>query len=319
MDKKSFVDALVKRGFRGRRGVISGEIVRPIAEALYDRLTKTAADYDDDDLLDEPDEPVPGLDMPELNMDLDDDLMPDMPIEEPAGAPASLHERQLELWRQWQKTGNDQYVEDLLDSLTPLFKHVLNKYTQYPIPYNILMHKSMMLARDALGKYDPTKSKLSTYVMNQIRPLDRFVKQYQNVSYVPEFLSKEFGRYEAAQQALADNLGRTPNDAEMAEYMKMPLNHIQRIRAAKTQSMLASSNVSEREEQFIDNARSKLDDRAIYLRSQLEGKERQAFDKLFSHRGGHLLAEDLAKDLGVTAADIYAWRRRWTRALSGVQ
>lgn len=324
MTRQEMIDDLVKRGFRGSHGMVRGESIRSVAEALYDRLYGAEEKQAslDDDALDMPiDDPVmPDLDTPELNMDLNDDLMPeDIPMIEPVLAEPTLHDRQLEMWQQWQRTGNDQYVEDLLDSLTPLFKHVLNKYTQYPIPYNILMHKSMMLARDALGKYDPTKSKLSTYVMNQIRPLDRFVKQYQNVSYVPEFLSKEFGRYEAAQQALADNLGRTPNDAEMADYMQMPVGHIERIRAAKTQSMLASGNVSEHEEQLIDSMRSKLDDRAIYLRAQLEGKERKAFDRLFSHKGGHLMAEDLAKELGVTAADIYAWRRRWTRALSGVQ
>jgi len=248
------------------------------------------------------------------------DVMPGditMPLAAPPAVPASLHEHQLGLWKQWQQTQDDEYLEQLLDSLTPLFKHILDKYTQYPIPYNVLMHKSMMLARDAMSKYNPEKSKLSTFVVNQIQPIDRFVKQYQNISYVPEFLSKEFGRFEVAQQALSDQLGHTPNDAELAEYMEIPQAHIERIRAAKAQATLSSGHMSEHEDLLIDTTRSKLDNTAVYLRAQLEGKEREAFDKLYSYRGGHLKAEDLAKQIGVTPADIYAWRRKWTRLLLG--
>ena len=325
--REAFIEHLTKRGFASSGGLVTGERARAVAMLVADRVfaisPKTAdldTDFDD------------GL--PDANLDfalLDDSDLPRLapeiatsipdiaPIEfdDPPLVEPNLHDRQLALWQQWQRTNDDQYVEELLESLTPLFKYMLNKYTQYPIPYNILMHKSMMLARDAMPKYDPDKSKLSTFVMNQIRPLDRFVKQYQNVSYIPEFLSKEFGRYEAAQQALSDNLGHVPNDQEMADFMKMPVGHIERIRAAKTQSMLASGNVSEHEDQLMDSTRSKLDDSAVYLRAQLSGKERQAFDKLFAYRGGHLMADDLAKELGVNASDIYAWRRRWTRLLSG--
>ena len=38
MTRQEMIDDLVKRGFRGSHGMVRGESIRSVAEALYDRL-----------------------------------------------------------------------------------------------------------------------------------------------------------------------------------------------------------------------------------------------------------------------------------------
>lgn len=224
--------------------------------------------------------------------------------------------KQMDLWQQWRDTGDDQVMSKLLDSLTPLFKSNIQKYSQYPITYNVLLHQAMVLGRNALDKYDPSQSKMNTYLTSQLQPMDRFVKKYQNVAYLPEFLAQQIGRYEHAEKELVHSLDRAPTIGEMAEQMKMPEKHIERIQAAKANTKFMSGMPESMECEMDAATQQRLGDNLHYLRSELSGEELKAFDLLSGMKGQPVKAQEVAKKLNLDVQQVYSWRRRWTKILS---
>lgn len=225
-------------------------------------------------------------------------------------------QRQMELWRQWKDTGSDETMSELIDSLTPLFKANVQKYTQYPIPYNVLLHKAMVLGRDALKKYDPDKAKMNTFLTSQLQPLDRFVKKYQNVAYLPEFLAQQFGRFEHAEQGLLHDLGRAPTVEEIAQKMEIPKKHVERIQAAKANTKFMAGMPEGMEDEVHEMSQQRLKDSLEFLRAELSGDELKAFDYLSGMKGEPIKAQAVAKKLNMDVQQIYTWRRRWTKILS---
>jgi len=223
---------------------------------------------------------------------------------------------QMDLWKQWKETDDDQVMSELLDSLTPLFKSNIQKYTQYPIPYNVLLHQAMVHARNALGKYDPEKAKMNTFLTSQLQPLDRFVKKYQNVAYLPEFLAQQFGRFEYAEQGLVHDLGRAPTIQEISDKMVIPTKHVERIQAAKANTKFMSGMPESSEDELEGTTQQRLQDNLQYLREELSGSELKAFDSLSGVSGDPIKAQAVAKNLGVDVQQVYTWRRRWTKILS---
>jgi DNA-directed RNA polymerase specialized sigma subunit len=252
-------------------------------------------------------EPVldPMIDMPE----------PIIPLVNPK------KEEQLALWKEWKVTHDDIVMEDLLDSLQPLMKDYVKKFADYPIPYTALLAQANIISRDAMENYDPNRSALGTYVVNNLKQMHRYVNKYQNIKYAPEYLGQEYGRYEDALRKLENDLGRTPSDEEVANFMELPSNQIARIRAGMAPEILSSSIPEEMgdEIQFGESVAQGHDNVLAYLRHELHGQELAAFDYLSGWGGGARITdtEALAKKLNVNVNDIYAWRRKWTKRLKG--
>lgn len=226
------------------------------------------------------------------------------------------NEEQLQMWQDWQETGEQTKMTELLTSLTPLLKYTIRRYDKFPIPYNVLLHHAMQKTRDALGKYDPNKGQINTYITNQLRTIDRFVKSYQNLTYLPEYLAQEFGRHSEAQRVLEKRFDRSPTVGELAKHMKITPKHVERIEAAKAPQSLMGATPEIQGGDILDTTESEMGDALAYLREELGGSERKAFDYLSGHRGKPMSSQAAAEKLKVDIQRIYLWRRKWSRLLA---
>jgi DNA-directed RNA polymerase specialized sigma subunit/adenylate kinase family enzyme len=226
--------------------------------------------------------------------------------------PLSRNEQQLDMWMKWQQSGKDEYMEQLLDSLQPIIKSNLTQYTASPIPYPVLQSQANIFVRDALKDYNPTKSALGTYATNSLMQMSRFVQKHQNVKYLPEYLSSEYGRMDDAERSMFSKLKREPTDAELAGHMGLPEDQVARIRLAKSPERLLSMEFDQDDVPISARVSKSHEDAAAYLRSALKGKERQAWDMMSS---GETNSAAIASKLQIPVDSIYAYRRRWTNIL----
>lgn len=132
----------------------------------------------------------------------------------------SRQQQDLELWREWKRTGRSDILEKLLDRLQPLIYREVVKWGS-TVPPAALESKGRMLTVEALKNYDPNMgAAIGTHVTARLRKLSRYVYPHQNVARLPENKQLMFNTVSVAQNNLQDALGREPSVEELADELK---------------------------------------------------------------------------------------------------
>jgi DNA-directed RNA polymerase specialized sigma subunit len=226
------------------------------------------------------------------------------------------NERQLDMWKRWQQSGDESIRTELLEDLQPLIKSHLGRYASSTLPYDNLQLRANQILRDALAKYDPSKASIGTYATHSLAPISRYVQTHQNTKYLPPYLAQEYGRFENEQRKLRNKLGREPDNEEIAEAMNLPVRHIRRIRLAKSPEVPVSTTEDiERPDVAQDTESERNRDKLYYLRTTLKGKDLKIFDLLTGMGRYNPISDraEIARRVGVPVEEVYAKTRKWAR------
>ena len=136
---------------------------------------------------------------------------------------------ELDLWKEWKKTGQPKPLADLLKSMKPLMSSQIQKYSGAPIPRPILEAHANTLTIEAFKSFDPKKAGLNTHVVNHLRHLNRFVIENQNIARIPEHRALQIGNFHSAVENLSSQLGRIPNTHELADHLKISPKNVERL------------------------------------------------------------------------------------------
>ncbi|MEM5852972.1 MAG: sigma-70 domain-containing protein [Candidatus Aenigmatarchaeota archaeon] len=139
-------------------------------------------------------------------------------------------EKELLLWKEWRRTGDEEKLEELMNSLRPLIMTAVNKW-KGNLPQDILTFQAENLALKALHTYDPKKKvALSTHVMNNLLPLSRFVYTHQNIGRIPsEVRIAKINTLKTAIEEFQAKYGRYPNAEELSDTLGMSPKQIQKF------------------------------------------------------------------------------------------
>jgi len=96
-----------------------------------------------------------------------------------------------------------------------------------------LRSRARILALDALDTYDPARGPLKGHVMGHMRGLTRYATKQQQTLSVPEAVMLDHKRLADASRELAEELGRDPSDAELADRTGVNLKRIGAVRGAQ--------------------------------------------------------------------------------------
>ncbi|MBZ5701341.1 MAG: FliA/WhiG family RNA polymerase sigma factor [Acidobacteriia bacterium] len=97
------------------------------------------------------------------------------------------------------------------------------------VPLDDLVHAGMLGLIDAVDKFDPRKKvQLKSYARFRIR--GAILDSLRQMDWSPRNLRRQARRIEQAQQDLAAELGRAPQEPELAQNLGMPLAQFQRLR-----------------------------------------------------------------------------------------
>lgn len=236
---------------------------------------------------------------------------------------SDLNIDQSTLWRRWQDEQDDTAYDELITSLDPLIRSQLNQWQTNPINQTALRGYAYSLVRDALPSWDPEKGQISTHVVNSLKPIHRYVKTYQNPSYVPERVANEFGNVQRARDELKDELNRRPTIEEIAYKVRMKPDKVERIMGGMATSVPISAVLDEADQDRENwTAMASIDDRNMhFLRAELKGMERRVFDFIAREakkRGGPVPPRIVAEAFKIPVEDVYKYKRNWTRRLEDV-
>ena len=97
-----------------------------------------------------------------------------------------------ELVLKWQRTKDLKALNELRKSTKRILSSQVNKYNASPVPRSVIESKADELFVQAADTYRPGMgAAFKTHLFNNLRRLDRFVKQRANIAYIPEARESE--------------------------------------------------------------------------------------------------------------------------------
>lgn len=156
-------------------------------------------------------------------------------------------EQELQMWKDWKSTGDMQHMNNLLESLNPLIQREVNVFKTSPLPQEAIKLRALIITKNALEDYDPTKSQINTHLINNLKKLNRFVYENQNIGKIPEHRILKITQFKSIKEQLREQLNREPTTFDIANEMKLPPAEVERLEQELRQD-LTIMNEAENEE-----------------------------------------------------------------------
>ncbi len=154
------------------------------------------------------------------------------PYSKPQPTAQKLEPEFQELYTQWSAQPQNKAVTGkLLTALNPTIDKAIRAHVGDPHP--LIKSKARNIVLKSLPKYDPAQTQLNTYITNQLYSLRRVNRKQTQIISIPERMTQEYSRLNAAEANLRDQLGREPTTIELADNVGLSPKRIQKIRSFK--------------------------------------------------------------------------------------
>ncbi len=136
-----------------------------------------------------------------------------------------------ELWEQYYATRDIHIRNTIIERYSYLVKIIALKlrgvYQQYGDVEDIV-NEGIIALMDVIEKFDITKNtKFETYASIRIR--GSIIDYVRKQDWIPRKVKSDYKVVKEAEDSLSNKLGRAPNDAEVAEYLKMDMKEYNQI------------------------------------------------------------------------------------------
>lgn len=208
--------------------------------------------------------------------------------------------KDLEMWYQWKESGSKQHMGKLIDQLSPLVYHEVQRASG-SLPTSALAAEAKKWTIKAVQTYDPSKgTTLSTHVMNYLPKVRRMNYKYQNAVRLPENMQLKYHEYNKALNDLTEELGRDPKPEELSKRLGWSKPHVVKFGGSLYSDLIESQ--SERPAEYTHfNENSILLD---HLRQQLSEQELLLLDNVDKYT-----VKEMCDKLGVNV-NRYNYLRR---------
>lgn len=206
----------------------------------------------------------------------------------------------------WVSNRTPENMSAVVDAAGPTITSEIARYTG---SRTLLRSKAKSLVVRAVKTYDPSSgARLQSWIVTNLKPLSRYGLRSRPVR-TPEVAARQAAELNRVSQELADELGRDPTDAELADATGMSEKRVSDVRRKAVASVFSSSF----DESFDGNAASSpgvvLPDpvpfavEAVY--QGLSPEDRAIFDGITgSHGARQSSAKDVASMLHVSPANV---------------
>lgn len=213
-------------------------------------------------------------------------------------------QQELHLWNQWKQSGEQpEHLETLLSSLQPLIHNRLRVFQgRVPIKKEVLHAQATDIVVKGLRKFDPSRSQMKTLLTNELRSMQRYVMQHQNLSRITEDRAKKVGQFQRAGAELAETLGRPATAQEVADHMKVSVKTVTRLSLELREDLLASGSM---EDPFLEETPRSREVLQL-LPFELTPTEMQVFEYLTGYGGKPKVTQpgQIAKRLGWSGSKV---------------
>lgn len=145
--------------------------------------------------------------------------------------PSNLLEPEFaEPYAAWKASPSPETTRAMLDTIQPTVDRAIKLHVGSSSP--LLVSRARGMALEGLRRYDPSRSRLQTHLVNHLQGLKRVNRQQTTILKMPERVALDRYHLANATQELADHLGRDPSDAELADRTGFSMGRIRQVRRA---------------------------------------------------------------------------------------
>lgn len=211
-------------------------------------------------------------------------------------------------YQNWLKDPTPSNMAKVMQGLDPVIKAEASRYGGGPV----METRAKSLAVGAIRSFNPQSgNKLSSWVINQMRPLSRYKNTTQTVR-IPEVASARAYEINLKAQEYKDEHGREPTDEQLADFSGISKVHIKKLRdkrmAALTEGSMTTMVDSESASGGLPSVESTSDhtmDAAQNVYETLNEQERLVYDHTTGLNNKPILPKkDIADLLGVSAPRV---------------
>jgi len=131
----------------------------------------------------------------------------------------------------WKTQQTPQMGSKLLRSLEPAIGDAVQRWTGSRDA--VAMSKARSLVIDSLPRYNPDKSKMSTFVNAQLQPLQRWRARKNIGIKVPTADVQQMSWVQKTRDSFEDEYGRSPSSQELADRSGIPISKLNRLQQHK--------------------------------------------------------------------------------------
>ena len=147
-----------------------------------------------------------------------------------------------ELWKEYQKSKSPGIREQLIIEYSRLVNVVAGRMSMHLghlVEYDDLVGYGIFGLIDAIDKFELSKGvKFETYASLRIR--GAIIDQIRKMDWIPRTIRQKQKKIETAMQELERELGRTPNSEELAKYLEVTVEEVERMISQANLSNLIS-------------------------------------------------------------------------------
>ncbi len=241
---------------------------------------------------------------------------PEMPFAS-ASLKAKKPDELMPAFDAWKAAPGPQTSAALLKQVSPIIDTAMTSYGMGQGASPTLRARAKLLAHQAFGTYDPAKGTLKNHLMGQLRGLQRFAAQQNQIISVPERVAIQRQHLIEAEDLLRDRLGRDPSDAEVADQTGLSRKRLGYIRQYKPPVALGTVTTEDEEGVYtppVNQDPSEAWHDMVYY--DLEPSNQLVMDyTLGLHGAPKLPDQEIARRLGVTMSAVSQRRAKIQKML----
>lgn len=222
----------------------------------------------------------------------------------------TTRERDLELWKQWNRTKSDADLQRLLDNLKPLIQQQVTRWGG-SMPPALLETQAKILAVEAIRTYSPNRgAALATHVTNRLQKLSRTVYTHTQAARLPENKVISMASFSTVHGKLSSDLGRDPTIPELSDELGWSLKRTGEFnKAFQRQELLTSGEFNPSSFPVADEH----DPVVGYVYYDMEPKKQKLFENITGYGGAPVLNNtQLKKKYDLTQGQLSYQKRKMT-------
>lgn len=207
----------------------------------------------------------------------------------------------------WKTDPTPENLGKVVSAMDPVINSEIQRFTG---PKPLLRSKARALAIKAVRSYDPASgAQLRSWVTTNLQPLSRYGQQLRAV-HAPEVAIRQAAEVNRVRMEMSDNLGRDPEDQELADEVGISVKRIKDIRRMVKPTISEGGMAEPQDEDSVAGMpaisqpnKLSLAEEMVY--DSLSPRDKAIFDWKTGKRGKPLLSnQEIARRLGVTPALI---------------
>lgn len=151
-------------------------------------------------------------------------------------------QKDMDAYLHWKATGDKASLGLLIKQLHPVVYSQVERVSG-TLPRSALSAEAKKWTYNAIQTYDPSRgASLSTHVLNYLPKIRRLNYKYQNSARLPENLQLQYSNFQNSVSHLQEELGREPNDEEIAKHIGWSKPLVTRFRGSLYEDLVESAS-----------------------------------------------------------------------------